>query len=138
VSSLVGSDLARLGRDHLEQGRVFDVEPDDGGVLASVLGPGGKDLEVWVGVVNGQLTAECDCGAEAQSFCAHAVAVTYAAIEDGIDFVSSAAPREDDEDEQRFAEVAAGLSHEQLVDLVVRQAVADPDFADELLNLVED
>jgi uncharacterized Zn finger protein len=138
VSSLVGPDLARIGREHLDQGRVFELAQDDGGVVAIVLDSARKEFEVWVGVVNGALTGECDCD-EAEDtgpICGHAVAVTLAALEDGILF-TSVTEQDEDDDEDRFAEVAATLTYDQLVDLVARQAVADPDFADELLTMAD-
>nr|WP_157529038.1 hypothetical protein [Kibdelosporangium sp. MJ126-NF4]CEL21456.1 hypothetical protein [Kibdelosporangium sp. MJ126-NF4]CTQ95977.1 hypothetical protein [Kibdelosporangium sp. MJ126-NF4] len=136
VSSLVGPDLARIGREHLDQGRVFELGEDDGGVAATVLDSGRKEYEVWVGVVNGELTGECDCADAETSLCGHAVAVMLAALEDGIPF--SSVTEQDDDDEDRFAELAASLSFDQLVDLVARQAVADPDFADDLIAMAED
>ncbi|ALG07344.1 hypothetical protein AOZ06_10780 [Kibdelosporangium phytohabitans] len=132
----MGPDLARIGREHLDQGRVFELGEDDGGVVATVLDSGRREYDVWVGVVNGQLTGECDCKQAEASLCGHAVAVTLAALEDGIPFTS--VTEQDDDDEDRFAELAAGLTFDQLVDLVARQAVADPDFADELIALTED
>ncbi|WP_132126344.1 SWIM zinc finger family protein [Actinocrispum wychmicini] len=135
VSSLVGPDLARIGREHLDQGRVFELAPEDGGVAAVVLDSARAEFDVWVGVVNGELTGECDC-TEDGPLCGHAVAVTLAALEDGLSFTSLSQP-DDEDDEERFAEIAATLTFDQLVDLVARQAVADPDFADELLALAE-
>jgi uncharacterized Zn finger protein len=137
VSSLVGPDLARIGREHLDQGRVFELAQEDGGVTAVVLDSAREEFDVWVGVVNGALTGECDCDEdETAPLCGHAVAVTLAALEDGLPF-SSQPEADDDDDEDRFAEAAATLSFDQLVDLVARQAVADPDFADELLALAD-
>ncbi|MBP2319903.1 putative Zn finger protein [Kibdelosporangium banguiense] len=136
VSSLVGPDLARIGREHLDQGRVFELGTDDGGVVAIVLDSARKEFDVWVGVVNGALTGECDCDEDDAPLCSHAVAVTLAALEDGIPF-TSVTEQDEDDDEERFAELAASLTFDQLVDLVARQAVADPDFADELMALAE-
>lgn len=135
VTSLVGADLTRIGRDHLDQGRVFELGQEDGGVAATVLDSARKEFDVWVGVVNGALTGECDCD-EDGPLCGHAVAVVLAALEDDIPF-TSVTEQDDDDDEDRFAELAASLSFDQLVDLVARQAVADPDFADELIAVAE-
>jgi uncharacterized Zn finger protein len=136
VSSLVGPDLTRIGREHLDQGRVFELGTDDGGVVAIVLDSARKEFDVWVGVVNGALTGECDCDEEDGPLCSHAVAVTLAALEDNIPF-TSVTEQDDDDDEERFADLASLLSFDQLVDLVARQAVADPDFADELMAMAE-
>jgi uncharacterized Zn finger protein len=135
VSSLVGPDLARIGREHLDQGRVFELGQDDGGVVAIVLDSARKEFDVWVGVVNGALTGECDCDEEGP-LCSHAVAVTLAALEDDIPF-TSVTEQDDEDDEERFAELASTLTFDQLVDLVARQAVADPDFADDLMAMAE-
>ena len=137
VSSLVGPDLARIGREHLDQGRVFELAQDDGGVVAVVLDSARKEFDVWVGVVNGALTGECDCEEDDGPLCGHAVAVTLAALEDGIPF-TSVIEQDEDDDEDRFAEIAAALTFDQLVDLVARQAVADPDFADELMAMADE
>jgi len=102
-----------------------------------VLDSARKEFDVWVGVVNGALTGECDCEeVDGGPLCGHAVAVTLAALEDGIPF-SSVTEQDEDDDEDRFAEIATTLSFDQLVDLVARQAVADPDFADDLMAMAE-
>jgi uncharacterized Zn finger protein len=104
-------------------------------VAATVLDSARQEFDVWVGVVNGALTGECDCD-EDGPLCSHAVAVVLAALEDNIPF-TSVTEQDEDDDEDRFAEIAATLSFDQLVDLVARQAVADPDFADELLTMAD-
>jgi uncharacterized Zn finger protein len=134
---LVGPDLARIGREHLDQGRVFELAQEDSGVAAIVLDSARKEFDVWVGVVNGALTGECDCDEDDTApLCGHAVAVTLAALEDGISF-TSVTEQDEDDDEDRFAEIASTLSFDHLVDLVARQAVADPDFADDLMTMAE-
>jgi uncharacterized Zn finger protein len=137
VSLLVGPDLTRIGRDHLDQGRVFELDQEDGGVAATVLDSARKEFDVWVGVVNGVLTGECDCDEDDGPLCSHAVAVVLAALEDDIPF-TSVTEQDDEDDEDRFAELAATLTFDQLVDLVARQAVADPDFADDLIAMTEE
>lgn len=90
---------------------------------------------MWVGVVNGALSGECDC-AEAVSggVCSHVVAVALAALRQGLSFSSiPARARGVDPEEQRFAEIAAGLAPRKLIGLVARQAVADRYFAALLL-----
>lgn len=133
----VGEDLAELGREHLRQGRIRDLEADDGGASAAVADPDQGLLEVWVGVVNAALTGECDCAETvSDDLCGHAVAVALAALRQGLTFSSisssSRAPGADPA-EQRFAEIAAGLAPRKLIGLVARQAAADEYFAALLL-----
>lgn len=131
----VGQDLSELGQEHLLQGRVHDLEADDGGASAVLADPGRGLLEVWVGVVNGALTGECDCGAGASDdLCGHAVAVALAALGEGLTFSSiPSRARGVDPDEQRFAAIAAELAPRKLIGLVARRAVADRYFAALLL-----
>jgi hypothetical protein len=92
-------------------------------------------LGVWVGVVDGGLTGECECAdGVGGRLCGHAVAVALAALAKGFAFASVASlARGVDPEEHRFAEVAAGLSNRELVRLVARQAAADQYFAALLL-----
>ncbi|MGH3929255.1 MAG: hypothetical protein ACRDTF_04685 [Pseudonocardiaceae bacterium] len=131
----VGQDLSDLGREHLRQGRIRDLEAEDGGASAAIADPDRGLLGVWVGVVNGALTGECDC-AEGVSggLCEHSVAVALAALGNGLTFSSiSSRARGVDPEEQRFAEIAAGLTPRKLIGLVARRAVADQYFAALLL-----
>jgi uncharacterized Zn finger protein len=105
----VGQDLSELGREHLARGHVHDLEADDGGAGAMVGDPEQGLLGVWVGVVDGELTGECDCADGAGGrLCGHAVAVALGALEEGFPFASVASRAVDvDPEEQRFAEVVA-------------------------------
>ncbi|MGH3941260.1 MAG: hypothetical protein ACRDTG_22025 [Pseudonocardiaceae bacterium] len=131
----VGQDLAELGQKHLQQGWVRDLEPEDGGASAVIAAPDRGLLEVWVGVVDGALTGECDCAEEVPGgLCGHAVAVALAALAKGFTFSSiSSRARGVDPEEQRFAAIAAELAPRKLIALVARQAAADPFFAALLL-----
>jgi uncharacterized Zn finger protein len=123
----VGQDLSEAGREHLARGRIRDLEAEDGGASAVVTDPAQGVLDVWVGVVNGALTGECDC---AGTMCEHAVAVALAALEQ--EFAFSSIPsrtRDADPAEHRFAEIARGLSPRKLISLVAQRAVADQHFA---------
>jgi hypothetical protein len=135
LTSLVGPELTAVGQEHLAQGRISDLDSDDGGASAVAADPAHGELDVWVGVVDGELTGECDCpDRSADAPCAHAVAVALAALEEGIQF-SSIPGRDSGEAEQRlYAEVAGRLRAEELIGLVARQAVADRRFAALLLS----
>ncbi|MGH3813635.1 MAG: SWIM zinc finger family protein [Pseudonocardiaceae bacterium] len=131
----LGQDLSDLGQEQLRQGRVGDLEAEDGGASAVLADPDRGHLEVWVGVVNGALTGECDCAEGASGgLCGHAVAVALAALGQGLTF-SSIPSRVCglDPEEQRFAEIAAELAPRNLIGLVARHAVADRYFAALLL-----
>ncbi|MGH3912371.1 MAG: hypothetical protein ACRDTC_03010 [Pseudonocardiaceae bacterium] len=131
----VGQDLSELGQEHLLQGRIRDLEAEDGGASAVIADPDCGLLEVWVGVVNGALTGECDCAEGVPGdLCGHAVAVVLAALQNGLAFSSiPSRGRGVDPEEQRFATIAAGLAPRKLIGLVARQAVADRYFAALLL-----
>ncbi|HET8643702.1 MAG TPA: hypothetical protein VFM37_17335 [Pseudonocardiaceae bacterium] len=129
----VGTSLSAQGREHLAHERVRDVAARDGGVTAVVDDPELGPVEVWVGVISGVLTGECDCGAA--ELCGHSVAATLAALELGLAFSSmtSRASEEIGEDQRRFAQIAARLAPDKLIGLVARQAAADRYFAALLL-----
>lgn len=131
----MGQDLSELGQEHLLRGRIRDLEAEDGGAGALIADPDRGLVEVWVGVINGALTGECDCAEEVSGgLCGHAVAVALAALREGLIFSSiPSRARGGDPEEQRFAEIAAGLAPRKLIGLVARQAVADQYFAALLL-----
>jgi hypothetical protein len=131
----VPPELSELGRECLAQGRIRDLGAEDGGASAVVTDSGRGLLGVWVGVVNGVLTGECDCvDGVPGHLCGHAVAVALRALETGFVFSSvSSRGRDVDPEEQRFAGIAAELTPRALIDLVARQAVADRYFAALLL-----
>jgi len=136
LTRLVGQDLAAVGREHLAQARIDELDADDGGASALAHDPEHGELDVWVGVVDGELIGECDCpDDEAEMLCGHAVAVAFAALDKGIAF-SSISGRERVDTEQRwYTEVAAKLEPAELVGLVARQAGVDRRFAALLLSV---
>lgn len=134
----VGARLSAQGREHLAHGRVRDVVARDGGAAAVVDDPDLGPVEVWVGVVSGVLTGECDCNAaeldDAAELCGHSVATTLAALELGLAFSSTTSSAQDiGGDQQRFAQIAAELAPDKLIGLVARQATVDRYFAALLL-----
>ena len=96
--------------------------------------------EVWVGVVDGAFTGECECAgsdADPDELCAHAVTVTLAALRDGFHWSSSATPPstvEVDPEVRRLAEVAATLPVRRLAMLVAEHAVTDRRLETRLLT----
>ncbi|MGH8882518.1 MAG: hypothetical protein ACRD0P_35090, partial [Stackebrandtia sp.] len=131
----VGPDLSEWGRECRTRGRIRDLGVEDGAAVAVIDDPDRGLLGVWVGVVNGMLTGECDCvGGMPGRLCGHAVAVALIALENGFTFSSiSSRVRAADLEEQRFAEIAAELTPRALIGLVARQAVTDGHFAALLL-----
>ncbi|WP_215541551.1 hypothetical protein [Amycolatopsis sp. CA-230715] len=96
----VGQDLSESGRKCLARTEIRDLEVEDGGASAVLDDPDSELFGVWVGVVNGVLTAECDCADEAlDDVCEHAVAVALKALESGFTFSSIPAYAEDDDPE---------------------------------------
>lgn len=131
----VGPELAQWGQECLAQGRIRDLQAEDGGAAAVLDDAEFGVLRAWVGVVNGALTGECDCpDTGPDGLCGHAIGVAVAALRQGVTFVAiSSRTGADDPGEQRFAEIAAELAPSALIGLVARQAVADQYFAAELL-----
>lgn len=85
----VGQDLSRRGQEQLRRGTVSDLEAEDGGASAVLADPDRGHREVWVGVVNGALTGECDCAeGVSDGLCRHAIAVALAALQQGLTFSS--------------------------------------------------
>ncbi len=133
LRSVVGEDLYRAGLAHVADDGVRDVTEVDGGVSALVSDEATVHT-VWVGIVNGFLTGDCDGdGCPADEPCAHAVAVALAAFAESIPWLSVATPPAAGREEEEFAGAAGRLAREQLVRLVTAQAVADRHFAARLL-----
>lgn len=83
--------MSESGRECLARGRVCDLDAEDGGASAVVADPDCGLLGVWVGVIDGVLTGECDCvdGVPGR-LCGHAVAVALKALE--MEFTFSSIP----------------------------------------------
>jgi uncharacterized Zn finger protein len=85
---------------------------------------------------------DCDCPAEPSDdgLCAHAVAVSLAAFEDGLRFAAAGVPHGEDTAEPGRADLrraAESLNPRDLTELVIDQALRDPEFAALLLEAVE-
>ncbi|MFJ1709688.1 hypothetical protein [Kitasatospora sp. NPDC088346] len=67
-------------------GAVQGLESGYGGANADVTADAGKRYPVWVGVIDGTLTGECDCQAARRgaALCPHGVAVALAAVDAGL------------------------------------------------------
>ncbi|HEY6797126.1 MAG TPA: hypothetical protein VI248_20840 [Kineosporiaceae bacterium] len=111
----------------LAHGVVGSIADATGGAAAVVQVGQGRRVEVWVGVVHGGLCAECDCEAGRDDLCAHAVAVTLAALRSGFTWSSGAAPPSGSVDPQvrELVEAADRLSRRRLTMLVATHATTD-------------
>ncbi|WP_320066963.1 hypothetical protein [Micromonospora sp. RTGN7] len=100
----------------------------DGGASGVIREAGQPPYEVWVGITADGFTTECDCRSSAE-LCAHAVALTVAAVEDGFDWSSAAATSasapESDPRIAELAELACGIPVRRLALLVAEWAVTD-------------
>ncbi|MEV4756421.1 hypothetical protein AB0J86_15080 [Micromonospora sp. NPDC049559] len=127
---------AELLRD---SGRLGGLAVVGGGAACTVHGESGPHHEVWVGVVGGGFTAECDCGAvtEPAELCVHAVAVTLRALAEEFAWSPDAVPPSAamvDPEVRRLAEVAASLPPRRLVALVAEHAATDRRLETRLLT----
>ncbi|MFG1920018.1 hypothetical protein [Micromonospora sp. NPDC048898] len=101
--------------------------PVGGGVSYVFREAGQPPFEVWVGVTADGFTAECDCAA-AEELCAHAVALTATALDDGFTWSSAATPPSAlavDPRVAELAEVAGSIPARRLALLVAEWAATD-------------
>lgn len=99
----------------------------DGGVSAVFRAAGQPPYETWAGLTPDGFTVECDCASGAE-WCAHAVALVDAALEDGFGWSASATPPSAADHEPKVAqlvEIAASLPARRLALLVAEHAAAD-------------
>ncbi|WP_203862104.1 hypothetical protein [Plantactinospora mayteni] len=124
----------------VESGRLGEITSFGGGA-SCVLDRGSEPgYEVWVGVVGGEFTAECDCGGDPtdpDELCVHAVALTLGALRDDFVWASAATPPSQlavDPEVRRLAEIAATVPARRLAMLVAEHAVQDRRLATRLLT----
>ncbi|WP_431898118.1 hypothetical protein [Micromonospora haikouensis] len=101
--------------------------PVGGGASGVVSEAGQPPYEVWVGVTTDGFTAECDCLA-AEALCAHAMALSLAALEDELPWSSAATPPSVlsiDAKVAELAEIARGIPARRLTMLVAEWAATD-------------
>jgi len=109
--------------------RIGDLTGSGGGVTAVVQDQ--TPTEVWVGVVAGQLSAECDCAGrilDGAGLCAHAVALTLRALDADVAWSSAATPPSAGSGDPRvvaLVEAAASLPPRTLAWLVAGHAATD-------------
>lgn len=98
-----------------------------GGASAVFREAGQPPYETWTGLTADGFTVECDCPTGAD-WCAHAVALVEAALEDGFAWSSVATPPSAADHEPRLAQlmaVAASLPARRLALLIAEHAAAD-------------
>lgn len=110
------------GRKLWTSSSVRGLESGYGGANADVTAGPGKQYQVWVGVVDGTLSGECDCQAARRgaALCAHSVAVALAAVDAGLPWAP--APTRDAERADGKAALAALRAEEKaaLLDALLR------------------
>jgi hypothetical protein len=112
-------------------GRLGELFATGGGASSTVYDDGESVHRVWVGVVSGAFSAECDCAeaaADPDELCVHAVAVTISALEGEFAWSSAATPPSGvvvDQRVRELTEVAATLSVRRLAALVGERAAVD-------------
>jgi hypothetical protein len=116
--------------------------PSDGGARAALTTADGGVLDCWVGVVDGELAADCECRTgrrRHQSLCAHAVVVARAAVEEGLPWSANATPPglALPKTTAEWTQVADSLTHRDLVGLVADQATQNRSFANSLLRAAD-
>ncbi|MFY1672039.1 hypothetical protein ACN27G_19000 [Plantactinospora sp. WMMB334] len=124
----------------LESGQLGEITPFGGGACCLLDRGSEPGIEVWVGVVGGKFTTECDCGADQtdpDELCVHAVALTLGALRDDFVWLSAATPPSQigsDPEVRRLAEIAATLPARRLAMLVAEHAAEDRRLAARLLT----
>lgn len=98
-----------------------------GGASAVFRETGQLPYEAWAGLTADGFTAECDCPS-GEEWCAHAVALVGAALEDGFGWSSTATPPSATDHEPKVAQlvkVAASLPARKLALLLAEHAAVD-------------
>jgi uncharacterized Zn finger protein len=140
VRGAVEPAVYREAEELLAAGRLGRIVEVGGGAVGAVHGDDGPPYEVWVGVVGGAFTGECECAGpdtEPDELCVHAVALTLAALRDGFPWASRATPpsaAQIDPEIRRLAEVAATLPVRRLAMLIAEHAVTDRRLETRLLT----
>jgi hypothetical protein len=134
LAGAVDTEVFAAAAGLLADGAVEQIG-DASGRARAVVRAGRSRLEVWVGVVHGDLSAECVCDADPDALCVHAVAVTLAALRRGFSWSSGATPPSESFDPQvRDLMTAAGrLSRRRLTELVATHAAIDARLKTRLL-----
>ncbi|NBE83631.1 hypothetical protein [Micromonospora rubida] len=116
-------------------GQPVEIMAVGGGASCVIREAGQPPYEVWVGVTADGFTVECDCPA-GEELCGHAVALTAAALEDGLAWSSAATPPSAVEIDPRLAELAElarGIPARRLALLVAEWAATDRVLENRLL-----
>lgn len=120
--------MARAAADKLRSaGQPVVPRPVGGGVSAVFREAGQPPREVWVGITADGFTAECDCAVD-EELCAHAVARTATALDDGFAWSSAATPPSVVTIDPRVAElveVASSIPARRLALLAAEWATTD-------------
>ncbi|MFI9641569.1 hypothetical protein ACIG87_16130 [Micromonospora sp. NPDC051925] len=127
LRDVAGVDVCAAADKLTVAGQPAEILPVGGGASGVIHEAGKPPYEVWVGVTADGFTAECDCTAGAE-LCAHAVALTAAALADGFAWSSAATPPSRTAVDPRvaeLAELARGLPVRRLVSLVAEWAATD-------------
>ncbi|WP_420117710.1 hypothetical protein [Micromonospora sp.] len=123
-----GADVCAAADELTVAGQPAEINPAGGGVTGVIRAAGQPPYEVWVGVTADGFATECDCAADTD-LCAHAVALTAAALADGFAWSSTATPWADAAVDPRVAELTAlaqALPARRLATLVGEWAATDP------------
>ncbi|MFF3854801.1 SWIM zinc finger family protein [Micromonospora sp. NPDC002575] len=108
-------------------GQPAEFVPAGGGASGVIREAGQPPYEVWVGVTGDGFTAECDCP-DGAGLCAHAVALTVVALDEGLAWSSAATPPSAlavDPRVARLAELARTIPARRLALLVAEWAATD-------------
>ena len=122
----------------LSDGGLDELEAVGGGARA-VVRDGGVRFQPWVGVVDRELTGDCDCAGrpDDDDLCVHAVAVALVALDADVKFAAQGRPPGAgpvEPERADYVEAVHSLGPRQLTDLVVEQALRDRLFATRLLG----
>ncbi|WP_433686717.1 SWIM zinc finger family protein [Micromonospora carbonacea] len=108
-------------------GQPAEFVPAGGGASGVIREAGQPPYEVWVGITADGFTAECDCP-DGAGLCAHAVALTLGALEEGFAWSSAATPPSAlavDPRVARLVELARHIPARRLALLVAEWAATD-------------
>jgi uncharacterized Zn finger protein len=121
IRSLASAESFSRGRDYYMSGAVIDLQQRGDTLLAQVEGSSYEPYEVTIELENGELVeAECTCPYDWGGYCKHIVAVLLSYVSRP-DQVTQRPP---------MADLLAGLTREQLQELLINLLTHHPHLAD--------
>ncbi len=126
-TEIIDNEILKRGREYQRAGNVINLDADEEGWSATVVGTYDYNVEI-VRLPDGTLEADCDCPYDWGPYCKHIAAVFWALREQ-----PPKARKKSTSTAQSVQQVVAGLTHEQLVEIVMSQIKGDRALGNQIL-----